>query len=142
MQLNLAGIFSKAISIIVGLMFIIIGLLLFFNYDPAAYDIPTKGVIVEITDYYEDIGDESQLTHTVYIDYSADGTTYRHVELGEYNSKMKVGDEVDIFYMSSDPAQFARTDKGMTPYFGLIAAVIGAAILVITVIKAIKKSPV
>ena len=138
---NFANFFSKSVSIIVGLMFLIIGSIFFFKYDPDAYDVPAIGTITDIEEHYESIGEDNELVHTVYIDYTADGTKYEHVEFPGYNSGMKIGDTVDFFYMSEDPTQIAGTDKGSTPYFGLAAAVVGLIILIVTVVKIIKRKP-
>ncbi len=139
--MNAANIFSKAISIIIGLMFLVIGLLFFFKYDPDAYDVEAVGTITDIEEHYETVGDDEQLTHTVYIDYSANGTEYKHAEYFQYNSSMKIGDEVSFCYMSSDPSRIAGSNKALTPYFGLGAAVIGAVMLVIVIVKIVKKAP-
>ena len=137
-----ANVFAKTVSIIIGLMFLIGGSIFFFCYDPADYDMQTTGTIVEITDYYDYTGqDDPQLMHDVYIDYTVDGVTYEHAEYFEYNSKMKVGDTVELYYMSQDPTQIAGSDKNMAPYFGLGIALIGLIMLIVNIIKIIRRKP-
>lgn len=126
---NFANVFSKSVSIIVAVMFIVIGSIFYFKYDPAAYDTEGVGVISEIDEHYEWVGDENELVHNVYIDYTANGETFEHAEYFEYNHKMKVGDTVEFFYMSDDPSQIAGKDKEMTPYFGLAFAAVGLIML-------------
>ena len=139
--MKLINIFSKSVSIIVGVMFLVIGLIIFLKYDPAEYDVKATGKIVDIEEHYEYIGDDPKLVRTVFIDYTVDGKKYEHIEFIESDSNMKIGDEVEFFYMSKDPTQIAGTDKEKAPYVGLIFAVIGAIILAVTAIKIIKKKP-
>ena len=134
-----AGIFSALISLVIGLMFLVGGLIFFLKYDPDAYDMHGTGIIVEIDEHYESIGGENELQHTVYIDYSAGGQKYEHVEFMEYRSRMAVGDTVEFYYMSEDPTQLAGPGKENTPYFGLAFAVIGAGMLVFTVFRTVRR---
>ncbi len=138
---NISNVFSKAVSIIVGLMFLVGGMIFFLKYDPAAYDTEATGTIVDIVERYEMTGDDNQLVHDVYIDYTAGGKSFEHVEYFGYNSKMKVGDTVHFFYMSEDPSQIASDNKESTPYFGLGIAVIGLGLLVVTGVKIIRRKP-
>lgn len=140
-KLNFANVFAKSISIIIALMFIVIGSIFFFKYDPDAYDTKGTGKIVEIDEHYEFVGEDNQLVNTVYIDYTVGEEKYEHVEFFEYHSGMKVGDEVEFFYMSDDPSQIAGSDKGATPYIGLAFAIVGVIMLVFTVVKIVKKKP-
>ncbi len=140
-MLKFTNVFSKVISVIVGLMFLAGGLLFFFKYDPAAYDTPATGTIVEINEYYDYTGEDSQLMHDVYIDYKAGDEVFEHAPYFEYNSSMKVGDEVEFFYMSSDPSQIAGSNKESSRYFGLAFAVIGLIELIITAVKIVRKKP-
>lgn len=140
-RFSFPSIFSKTTSIIIGVVFIVVGLLMFTRFDPDAYDVKATGTIVEIEEYYDYTGDKMQLAHTVYIDYSAGDTKYEHVEFVEYNHKMKVGDEVEFYYMSDDPTQIAGTDKEYTPYYGLGFAAIGLIVLAVTVIKIFRRVP-
>ena len=140
--MNTAGfarIFSKTTSLIIAVLFIVIGLIFFLKYDPDAYDIQTTGTIVEIEEYYDHTGDETTLMHTVYIDYTVDGTKYEHVDYGSYNHKMKIGDEVELYCMSSDPTQIAGTDKEFVPYIGLAFAVVGVIMLIVPIVKRLRR---
>lgn len=141
-MLKFTSALSKVITIIVGLMFLAGGLFFFLKYDPAEYDTPATGTIVEINEYYDTVGEDSQLMHDVYIDYKAGDEVFEHIPYFGYDSSMKVGDEVNFFYMSSDPSQIAGADKESTPYFGLAFAVIGLGVLVVTAVRIIRKKPV
>ena len=134
-----AGIFSALISLVIGLMFLVGGLIFFLKYDPDAYDMHGTGIIVEIDEHYESIGGENELQHTVYIDYSAGGQKYEHVEFMEYRSRMAVGDTVEFYYMSEDPTQLAGTGKENTPYWGLGFALIGAADLGFMIFRTLRR---
>ena len=131
--------YSKAVIVLVSVMFIVVGLIFFFNYDPDAYDVKASGTIVEIEEHYEMIGGENELQHTAYIDYQVGRETFRHVPFPSYNSKMKVGDVVEFYYMSSDPSQIAGLDKEKTPYIGLAFAVIGLLMLVVSAVTSLRK---
>ena len=139
--MRIANVASKIISIVIGLMFLIGGLIFFFAYDPASYDAQGTGTIAEIDEHYETVGDDTQLEHSVYIDYTVDGKTYEHVDYFEYHTGMKVGDPVSFYYMSSDPSQIANSDKDKAPLFGLIFAAIGLVVLVVTAFKIIRGKP-
>lgn len=136
-----ANAFSKIISIIIAVMFLVIGLIFFFKYDPDAYDMQGTGTIAEIVERYETSGDDNRLVYDVFIDYTIDGKEYKHVDFFEYDSSMKEGDKVEFYYMSSDPSQIAGSTKDAAPYIGLGAAVLGFIMLVVTVVKIIKKKP-
>lgn len=138
---KIANFFSKSTSIIIGVLFLVVGLIFFFVYDPAAYDSQGTGTITEITEHYEMVGEEEELMHDVYIDYTAGGKTFEHAEYFEYDSGMKVGDTVEFFYMSSDPSQIAGSSKDKAPYIGLVFAAIGLVMLVITILKIIRRKP-
>lgn len=136
---KISGGISKVLSIVVGVLFLAGGLLFFFKYDPDAYDMQTTGTVVELEDHYEFIGDEEELVTTAYIDYTVGDKTYEHVEYFEYHTGMKVGDTVEFYYMSSDPSQIAGSDKNAGPYIGLAFAVAGAAVIVFTIIRIVRK---
>ena len=138
MKFNPASVFGKVTSLIISLLFIVIGLLFFFKFDPAAYDVKATGTIVEIAEYYDTTGTENELHHSVYIDFFAGDKKFEHVDYGKYNYRMKVGDEVELYYMSADPTQIAGTDKEKVPYIGLAFAVIGFIFLAITVIRTLR----
>lgn len=135
---KVSGIFSRVTSIVIGIIFIVVGLIFFLKFDPDAYDMQTTGVITEIEEHYELIGDDNELMHDVYIDYTVNGEKYEHAPYFSYNSGMKVGDEVEFYYMSEDPAQIAGSDKNATPWFGLGFAVIGFGLTAVTVIKMLR----
>ena len=136
-----ANIASKIISIIVGVMFLAGGLLFFFKYDPDAYDMQGTGTVVDIVESYEMVGDDDQFTYTVFIDYEVNGEKYERIEYFEYHTGMQIGDTVEFYYMSTDPSQIAGSDKNLGPYIGLAFAVVGLVMLVITVVKIVRKTP-
>lgn len=136
---NLIKILKTVGCLVVGLLFLVVGLLFFFNYDPDAYDTEVTGTIVDIDEHYELVGDDNELQYTVYVDYTVGDKTFSHAEYPGYNSSMKVGDTLNFFCMSKDPAQIAGSDKNAAPYIGLGFAVAGLIIVVITVLRMIRK---
>ena len=49
--------------------------------------------------------------HKVYVDYTVDGIIYDHVLLDNYNSSMKVGSVIEIYYNPQNPGQISKGDK-------------------------------
>ena len=136
---RIATIMSRTVSIIISVMFIVIGLIFYFKFDPSDFDVKASGTIVEIDEHYESIGGDNELVHTVYIDFFAGMKKYEHIDFGSYNSKMKVGDTVEFYYMSTDPTQIAGLNKEKVPYIGLAFAIIGFILLVVEVFIVIRR---
>ena len=136
---NLVKIIKTIGCFVVGLLFLVAGLLFFFKYDPDAYDTEVTGTIVDINEHYELVGGDNELQYTVYVDYTVGDKTFSHAEYPGYNSSMKVGNTVNFFCMSSDPSKIAGLDKNAAPYIGLGFAVAGLVILVIAVLQLIRK---
>ena len=109
-----------------GLFFLVLGLLVFFTFDPKEYDRTATGTIVEM-EQYQDPGDD-EVNVRVYVDYVAEGTRYQHVEYNSYNFTMDIGDEVKLYYKSSDPSQIAAPGKDIMPFVSLGAAILGAVV--------------
>ena len=136
---NLVKIIKTIGCFVVGLLFLVAGLLFFFKYDPDAYDTEVTGTIVDINEHYELVGGDNELQYTVYVDYTVGDKTFSHAEYPGYNSSMKVGDTVNFFCMSSDPSKIAGLDKNAAPYIGLGFAAAGLVLLVIAVLQLIRK---
>ena len=130
--------FRTIITVAVSAVFIVVGLVFFTSYDPSVYDVKATGTITDMDEHYESIGGDNELVCDVYIDYVADGKNYEHVEFGEWNSGMRLGDEVEFWYMSSDPAKIASAGKDAAPYFALAFAIVGFVILAVTIIRGIR----
>lgn len=131
---KIANVFSKVTSFVVAVLFLVLGLVFFFKYDPDAYDMEGKGTVAAIEENYS--GDD--LTYDVYIDYTVDGQKYERAPYFEYDSSMKVGDEVSFYYMSADPSQIAGSTKDAAPYIGLAFAAVGLIMLAVMVLKVIR----
>lgn len=73
--------------------------------------------------------------HEVYVEYSVDGIEYTE-KLGSYNSKMKVGDEIDIYYLEDDPTdiQSKGTAKFLAILFIGLGSVLGIVALLILIL--------
>ena len=122
---------SRRFCLLFGLLFLVVGTLTFFTFDPKDYDRTTTGTIVDFA-YRSDPGDDS-VTTVVYVDYTADGSRYEHAEYPGYNFTMDIGDEVKLYYMSSDPSQIAGPGKNLMPYVSAAAAIMGAVFFVVGV---------
>lgn len=96
--------------------------------------IETKGTITEIVEDYDPTMEE--YTHTVYITYRANGKKYEHAELGSYNSSMKVGDKIVVFFDQKDPEHIEAEGSENVPYITAAASVV---ILIGCVVMMIKR---
>ena len=111
-----------------GALFLIVGLLTLFTFDPKEYNGTTTATIVDF-EQQTGAGDENNDIIT-YVDYSVDGVRYTHVPYNSYNFTMNIGDEVKIYFKTSDPSQITAPGKNIIPFVGIGAAVLGAAVLV------------
>lgn len=129
------------VSILVGLLFLAIGLIGFFRFDPDAYDVSTVATIsrIEETTEYDSSTESFNTVHTVYIDYTAGGQRFEDVEYGSYNSSMREGNHLKIYYMSDDPSCITGEDKEKVPYFFLGGAVLGAVMLGVDIVRLRRK---
>jgi len=86
---------------LIGLGMILIGIITVYNH------FNFKKTAIETTAVIKDIqksGSGRNKTHTVYIEYTADGTVYNEV-LGYYSSGMRVGKEITIMYDPANPKE-------------------------------------
>lgn len=96
---------------LVGAVILAVGCFLITGPQPERRE--TEAVISRI----EEHGDE----HAVYVDYAVKGHGYLGVELGSYNSKMRVGDTVTIEYEVDDPTSIRSTDAEIILFIFMIA---------------------
>ena len=111
-----------------GALFLIVGLLTLFTFNPKEYNGTTTATIVDF-EQQTGAGDENNDIIT-YVDYFVDGVRYSHVPYNSYDFTMDIGDEVKVYYMSSDPSQIAAPGKDLMPFVSIGAAVLGAAVLI------------
>lgn len=96
-------------------------------------------VITDIDTYTERKADGERVTrHDVYISYTVDGVEYE-TELNEYNSGMRVGKEIEVYYAPDNPNK-VKTDSVLFEaiFIGIggVFAVIGSAFLISNINKA------
>lgn len=77
--------------------------------------------------------------HKVYVDYTVDGIIYDHVLLDNYNSSMKVGSVIEIYYNPQNPGQISKGDKTIYIFF-LCGGVILAGLTVFKIFMYRKQS--
>lgn len=119
------------LSILVSVLFIGLSLYAILKEDPE-YKI-TTGKIVTIEEYYDPIDD--MRTYTPYIDYKVNDIEYKNVEYGAYDSSMKVGDNVNVYYLPEDPSLIQAEGYKNVPY---IVLTISSILLVASIIVFIK----
>ena len=113
------------IFIVLGLVFIGLGIVIgffVFNYD---HKIETTGIITEITTHRDQSGDTD---YTVYVSYQVDQKEYES-PLNSYSSSFYEGQEITIYYDESNPSKIGVKSLDLLfllfPGFGLIFFTIG-----------------
>lgn len=127
----------RILSIFLGVSLLAAGIFVFVNFKDSNYDGKTTGVITELAKATK----ESKATtrFLTYIDYSVQGQKYEHVRYPKYSSFMEVGDEVDVYYMTSDPSQIADSNRTIFPLVGIASALFGFVTLAFEIVKAVKR---
>lgn len=113
--------------IVIGLIFLAIGGFLLFA--PQREMAQTTGVVTEINTF----GTNEPEDWRYYIDYTAEGQTFTHVEFS-CSSSVKVGDTVALEYVVGDPSHIqspgAENLRFIVPVVGLVLIVIGIVLAV------------
>lgn len=91
-----------------------------------------SGTICEIIETYD--GTEENYNYETYVDYTVNGTEYKHIPYGAYSTGMKKGDTVEILYAADDPediqAPGAENIKYIVAAAGVIAFIAGLVMLI------------
>lgn len=108
----------------IGIVFVIVGIVLFsyiFNYENK---IETKGVITNISSYKKSNGERA---NDVYVSYYVDGKKYES-KLNGYSSSFKEGKEIDIYYDKDNPNEIGSKSINLVflvfPAIGIIFIII------------------
>lgn len=118
--------------VFVGIVLSLLSIIAIFKSDEEY--LTTKGTIVRIDEYYDNVDDT--YNYTVYIDYEVNNTKYKDVEYGAYDSSMKVKDEVIVYYSPNDPTHIQAKGYEKVPYIVLPFALLITIFGIIKVIKA------
>ena len=118
--------------------FIIVGLILsclslYGIFGPKKEYLTTQGTIVSIIEDY-DATDDSFISR-VLINYEVNGIKYEDVEYGAYDSSMKVGDQVTVYYEEENPTHIQAEGYTKVPYVVLPFALLSTIGGIIAVIK-------
>ena len=86
------------------------GYLVYDYLENKKYYVEVPATIVEIittekTEFDEDEGWETTVTHDVYVDYEVKGVKYEHVKLNFYDATMEEGKEITVMYDARNPAK-------------------------------------
>lgn len=136
---------KKHINWIFGIIFLIVGIgvmvaFVFIKKDTDEFMKDAKETIAEIIEIkmeYDSLNEEYD--YTVYVEFKVDGKIYSGM-LNEYNSSMREGDEVTIYYDPYDPQTFKSSGTGIFIYIFLLVGAIFAIIGAVLIISEIKKS--
>ena len=110
---------------------ILIGVAVFMLTRPETNYLETTGTIKRIEEKVDPVGD-NQYEYTVYIDYKVGGVEYKDAEYGAYNSSMKEGDTVTVFYYPENPEQIQPKGYKTVPYIVIgisVVAIVGSALM-------------
>lgn len=120
MIFNIISRFKKIIFIIFDLVFI--GLAIFSILQPEKEYRKAIGTIIRIEEQYDSTDSSNDMI--VYISYKAGGKFFNNVEYGAYDSSMKVGDKVNVYYEPGNPSFFQPEGYKTVPYVVLGIAVV------------------
>ena len=95
----------------------------------------TNGVISKIEEVYVG-GEDNEYDYEVTVKYTVDGKEYSTL-LGEYDIKMKEGQEIGIFYDPKDPNKI-MSDSNTTPVVLITLGIVGALAGVYVFIKGLR----
>ncbi|MBQ6519729.1 MAG: DUF3592 domain-containing protein [Anaerolineaceae bacterium] len=123
------GLKFKHFALIMAAVCIAAGIYLTFFH--SAGFVPTKAVIVSITEDPDAFADDSP-SYIVTVNYTADGSAYTS-RLDSYSPGFKEGKTIDVFYDPNDPS-VVHGGSGI----GIYSLVVGAALIAFVVITNIK----
>lgn len=113
------------VAVVLGIVAIVIGVQKLHSKN--LYDASAKAVITGIEREWKGTNSDGydEYDYTVHIRYEIDGKKYEDAVYPGYDSSMKVGDEVEILYQTSNPENIA---EGNITGNSVIIIVIGAVI--------------
>ena len=123
---------QNVLLIIVGVAVMLAGFV--FLKDSQGTFEKTEAVITRIEEYRE-IGNDDELKHDVYVDYTVNGTEYKDVLFDTYSAGMKVGKTITIEYDVDNNANIRSSGAKFVPYILFVA---GSAIWVLGALNLIK----
>lgn len=127
----------SVLAVVFGVIFIISGIHTLSEKD--LYDSTVTATIVDVEEHWEEIGEDSSLVTTYYIDYEIDGVKYEHVESPVQSGNLEVGDTVDLLYQSKNPEKISARNisTGATIFIvvGSLVAIGGCVSAVRAVIR-------
>lgn len=103
-------------------------------FGPKKDYLKTTGTIVNIVESIDSTSDS--IEHKAIINYEVNGIKYQNVEYGAYNSSMKIGDEVIVYYEEKSPSNIQSEGYEKVPY---VVLTISGVSLIISILLFIKK---
>lgn len=122
---------NKLFPFIFGFLFVAVGLLTLFTFNPKEYDSKTEATITDFG-YDYTTGDEDVQTYCI-VKYRAKGKEYRDVRVDYYDFTLDVGDTIEIYYKSTDPSEITTKGKDLMPFVSIGAIAVGAISLFVGV---------
>lgn len=124
-----------AIFIIIGTIFVSIGIVICLNVFNYENKVETVGVITQISSYKDS---EDARKYNVYVSYNINGEEYES-KLNGYSSSFYEGKEIDIYYDKDNPNEIGAKSLDLLclifPAIGMIFVIIGLIGLVIKIKK-------
>ncbi len=119
----------------IGVIFVIIGLVVFGNIFNYANKVDTIGIITEISSYRST---NNNRNHDVYVSYTVEGEKYES-RLNGYFSSFYEGKEINIYYDKDNPNKIGMKSLDLLflifPGIGLIFLIIGGTGILIKINK-------
>ncbi len=129
---NVAGYIAIGIIGIVGLVFFCVGLFGKINADNFMATAEKTEAYISDIQTYTTRGKKGKLTkhYKVYVDYVVDDIEYSRVQLGSYNSSMRIGKTIEIYYDPTNPKEIMADDSAVF----IVPLCVGSGLLVLMLV--------
>ncbi len=141
-KIKMRNYISIAMLVLLSIVFLFVGVIRKSNVDNfmgTAEKVEAR--ICDIDTYTERNYKGRRITkHKVYVDYTVDGIIYDHIQLDSYNSSMRVGKIIEIYYNPKKPKQIKSGDTSTFTIMMFAGAGFMVAAILIAVIMTVKSS--
>lgn len=141
MEIETRGKNTGAIFIVIGLLFLVIGIFVCYNAFSLKGKVETKATITDVIRNVSRTEDEDgstseEISYDVYVEYEVNGKTYNS-RLDGFSSGHYEGEEITIYYKEGDPTKIYQDPSTQLPL--LIAPLLGAIVTIVGIVTVIKQ---
>lgn len=115
---------NKLFPFMFGLLFIVVGSLALFTFNPKEYDGKTEAIITDFG-YEYDTGIDDNVNVYLIVKYEVKGKTYNDVRVDYYHVGLDVGDTIEIYYKTTNPSEVTGPGKDLMPIVSIAAIALG-----------------